>query len=207
MTATFKVDDVNQYEKVKEKILDTNINWERYDLIDDKGNLDTMSTNFNTLEDTSNMMIIIITVASFAILTLIFIFWIKSRTKEVAIYMSLGLTKINIIKQILIEALLVGIVALSISAGASIPVSKISVDYIVDNQVQQMEEQQTMEQGQVSGYDQNAGQKVKGSEVEITPKIYGTSFATILVLEVITVNVAGILIMKKKPKEILSEMS
>lgn len=207
MTATFKVDDVNQYEKVKEKILDTNINWERYDLIDDKGNLDTMSTNFNTLEDTSNMMIIIITIASFAILTLIFIFWIKSRTKEVAIYMSLGLTKINIIKQILIEALLVGIVALSISAVASIPVSKISVDYIVDNQVQQMEEQQTMEQGQVSGYDQNAGQKVKGSEVEITPKIYGTSFATILVLEVITVNVAGILIMKKKPKEILSEMS
>ena len=82
MTATFKVDDVNQYEKVKEKILDTNINWERYDLIDDKGNLDTMSTNFNTLEDTSNMMIIIITVASFAILTLILSFGLRVEPKK-----------------------------------------------------------------------------------------------------------------------------
>ena len=133
MTATFKVDDVNQYEEVKERILDTDINWERYDLLDDKGNLDTMSSNFNTLEETSNMMIIVITIASFIILTLIFIFWIKTRSKEVAIYMSLGLTKFNIIKQILIEALLVGIVALSISAIASIPVSKIAVNYIVDN--------------------------------------------------------------------------
>lgn len=207
MTATFKVDDVNQYEEVKERILDTDINWERYDLLDDKGNLDTMSSNFNTLEETSNMMIIVITIASFIILTLIFIFWIKTRSKEVAIYMSLGLTKFNIIKQILIEALLVGIVALSISAIASIPVSKIAVNYIVDNQVQQMEEQQIMQQGQVSGYDENAGQSVKGTEVKITPFIYGTSFATILILEVLTVNVAGILIMKKKPKEILSEMS
>lgn len=207
MTATFKVDDVNQYEEVKKRILDTDINWERYDLIDDKGNLDTMSSNFNTLEDTSNMMIIVITVASFVILTLIFIFWIKSRTKEVAIYMSLGLTKFNIIKQLLSEVLLVGVVALSISAIASLPVSQIAVNYIVDNQVQQMEEQQTIQQGQVSGYDKDAGQSVKGTEVKITPSIYGTSFATILVLEVITVNVAGILIMKKKPKEILSEMS
>ena len=74
----FKVDQVDEYEAVKERIQQTDINWERYDLIDNNGNLDTMASNFNDLEHISQMLLLIIAGASFIILSLIFVFWMKA---------------------------------------------------------------------------------------------------------------------------------
>ena len=72
--AYFKVEQVGEYEAVKERIQQTDINWERYDLIDNNGNLDTMASNFNDLEHISQMLLLIIAGASFIILSLIFVF-------------------------------------------------------------------------------------------------------------------------------------
>ena len=54
--AYFKVADVDDYEAVKEAIKKTDIDWRRYDLIDNNGNLDTMASNFNDLEKISNTL-------------------------------------------------------------------------------------------------------------------------------------------------------
>ena len=72
--AYFKVEQVDEYEAVKERIQQTDINWERYDLIDNNGNLDTMASNFNDLEHISQMLLLIIASASFIILSLNFCF-------------------------------------------------------------------------------------------------------------------------------------
>ena len=77
--AYFKVADVDEYETVKEAIKKTDIDWRRYDLIDNNGNLDTMASNFNDLEKISNTLLIVVMAASFAILFLIFIFWIRKQ--------------------------------------------------------------------------------------------------------------------------------
>ena len=55
--AYFKVGDVNDYDKVKEEIKNVDIQWEQYDLIDNNGNSETMSSNFNDLGKISNVMI------------------------------------------------------------------------------------------------------------------------------------------------------
>ena len=68
--AYFKVEDVEAYDEVKENLQNTDINWEQYDLIDNNGNSETMSSNFNDLAKVSEMMILIISVASFVILVL-----------------------------------------------------------------------------------------------------------------------------------------
>lgn len=47
--AYFKVGDINDYDKVKEEIKKVDIQWEQYDLIDNNGNSETMSSNFNDL--------------------------------------------------------------------------------------------------------------------------------------------------------------
>ena len=75
--AYFKVEDVEAYDEVKENLQKVDINWEQYDLIDNNGNSETMSSNFNDLAKVSEMMILVISVASFVILVLVFLFWLK----------------------------------------------------------------------------------------------------------------------------------
>ena len=76
--AYFKVKDVEAYDEVKQNLQNTDINWEQYDLIDNNGNSETMSSNFNDLAKVSEMMILVISVASFVILVLVFLFWLKN---------------------------------------------------------------------------------------------------------------------------------
>ena len=95
--AYFKVEQVDEYEAVKERIQQTDINWERYDLIDNNGNLDTMASNFNDLEHISQMLLLIIAGASFIILSLIFVFLDEKPNHEIGILMSLGISKLEIL--------------------------------------------------------------------------------------------------------------
>ena len=74
--AYFKVADVNDYENVKAAIKKMDIDWERYDLIDSNGNLETMASNFNHLEKISSTLLFGYAGVGWIILFLIFIFWI-----------------------------------------------------------------------------------------------------------------------------------
>ena len=58
--AYFKVADVNQYDEIKKEIQKVDIGWERYDLIDNNGNINKMSQNFNDLENISQILVIVV---------------------------------------------------------------------------------------------------------------------------------------------------
>ena len=105
--AYFIVEDVDQYDAVKEAVKKVKIGWERYDLIDNKGNLETMSSNFRDLQKISQIMIGVVAGASFVILFFVFLFWLKNRTQEVGIFLSLGIPKQRILGHILLKALLI----------------------------------------------------------------------------------------------------
>lgn len=51
--AIFSVADVDNYDSVKAALLQTDIDWSRYDLIDNNGNLETLAANFGSLAQTS----------------------------------------------------------------------------------------------------------------------------------------------------------
>ena len=53
------------------------------------------------------------------ILLIVFTMWVKSRKKEIAIYLSLGLSKASIIGQLILEAALIAVLAGVLSFGAS----------------------------------------------------------------------------------------
>ena len=105
--AYFKVADVNQYDEIKKEIQKVDIGWERYDLIDNNGNIDKMSKNFNDLERVSEILVIVVAGASLIILFLVFVFWMKGRVQEIRILLSLGTPKIKIFGQILLEAFMI----------------------------------------------------------------------------------------------------
>ncbi|MFR2719069.1 MAG: ABC transporter permease [Ruminococcus sp.] len=205
--AYFKVEDVEAYDKVKEHLQKVDINWEQYDLIDNNGNSETMSSNFNDLAKVSEMMILVISVASFVILVFVFLFWLKNRVQEVGIFLSLGVPKFRIIGQIWSEAIMIAVLSLMLSFAVAPAVSKVTANYLVSQQVQQMQEEEKNNEGKVSTEYVAPKQDVQSISVAVTPEMYLLDGVSVLVLITASVLVSGIVILKRNPKDILSEMS
>ncbi len=209
--AYFKLADVNEYEAVKEAVKHTDIAWEKYDLIDNNGNIDIMSANFNELEKYSKVLTWVISGAGLVILILIFLFWMKNRNKEIGIMLSMGVSKVRILVQILTEALLIAAAAILLSFLAAPKVSELTADYLVQQQVRNAEEQDLLDEGKVASSDgflnQKSGQKVQDVHTEITSGMLMKDGFGIAGMTVVSVWLAGFVILKKAPKDILSEMS
>ena len=205
--AYFKVANVDDYDDVKEAIKKTDINWQWYDLIDNNGNLDTMASNFNDLEKISNTLLLVVTGASFVILFLIFIFWIRNRTNEIGILLSIGIAKGKIFLQILTEAVLIGVLALALSFLIAPAVSNAAADYLVGQQAQQAELQDEMDTGKVATDYQAPELTVTDVETEITSTMLLADSLSVGVLIILSTGAASVLIFRKNPKDILSEMS
>ena len=169
--------------------------------------LDTMAANFNDLENISNTLLLIVTGASFVILFLIFIFWIKNRTNEIGILLSLGIAKGKIFMQILTEAILIGVLALSLSFLIAPAVSDAAADYLVGQQVEQAELQDEMNAGKVSTDYRPPELTVMNVETEITTNMLLIDSLSVGLLILFSTCAASVLIFRKKPKDILSEMS
>ncbi|MCI8513845.1 MAG: ABC transporter permease [Lachnospiraceae bacterium] len=205
--AYFKVADVDQYDAIREKIRKTDIGWERYDLIDKNGTMDTMSRNFNDLQNVSRIFVIVAAGAGLIILFLVFVFWMKGRGTEIGILLALGTAKIKILGQIVSEAFLIAAAAVLLSFAAAPAASKITVDYLVKQQVRQAYEQSVLEEGKVAKSAEDSEETVTGVSVSITPKLMlydGIGMAALILL---SVGASGILIAHKNPKDIFSEIN
>ncbi|MDE6389424.1 MAG: ABC transporter permease [Lachnospiraceae bacterium] len=204
--AYFKIADVNEYETVKERVIGVDIAWERYDLIDNNGNMNTLSANFNEMEKYSSILVGVIFVASLIILFLIFQFWMKSRDREIGIMLSMGTPKIQIIAQIMTEAFMVAAVALSISFLAAPMMSDLTADYLVKQQIQSAEEQDLLDEGKVALSYEKSEQNVVGVQTEITSGMLVQDVSSIVLLITVSVCAAGIVILKRNPRDILQEL-
>ncbi|MCI8561890.1 MAG: ABC transporter permease [Lachnospiraceae bacterium] len=205
--AYFKVADVNQYDVLKKEIQEVDIGWERYDLIDKNGNIDKMSQNFNDLENASEILVIVVAGASLVLLFLVFVFWMKGRGQEIGILLALGTLKIKIFGQILLEAFMIAAAAVFFSVAAAPAASEVMAGYLVEQQVQQADERSILEKGKVAKTVEDPEETVSGVSVEITPKLMLYDSIGVLVLIIISVGTAGILIARKNPKDIFSEIN
>ena len=204
--AYFKIADVNDYESVKKSVMGADIAWERYDLIDNNGNMNTLSANFNEMEKYSKILVWVISGASLIILFLIFQFWMKSRNREIGIMLSMGTSKIQILAQIMTEALMIAAVAVLLSFSAAPKVSGLTADYLVEQQIQSAEEQDLLDDGKVAFSYEKSGQNVVGVQAEITSEMLIQDAMGIALLITISVCVSGIAILKRNPKDILQDI-
>lgn len=206
--AIFKVEDVDKYDAVKAAIEKVDIDWTRYDLIDNNGDIKNMAENFNDMEKTSQVLLAVVSIASFIILCLIFLFWIKNRTQEIGVLLALGEYKKNILGQFVWEAVVIGTVGLLLSFVVSPGVSQITASYLAQQTQEQAQGQTSADEGLVSADGYTApNMEIQDVEISITPGMIVKDSAAIVILLVVSVSVSGITIMRKKPKEILSEMS
>lgn len=205
--AYFKVRNVNQYDSVKEAVKKADIDWERYDLIDNNGNFETMASNFNDLENISQMLLIIVIGAGSAILSLIFVFWIKNRVQEIGILLALGTAKVKILGQILLEAFIIAAVAVMLSFTVAPGISKITAEYLADQQIRQEKEQALLDEGKIEKPFEESDQTVTDVIVSVSYQMKLSDAGCIAVMLIFSVGVSGIMVIRRNPKDILSEMS
>ena len=206
--ATFWVENVDEYDTVKEQIKKADINWKRYDFLDNTGMSDTMAENFGDLDEMSSMILILVAVSGSVIIFLVFLFWLKGRIHEIGIFLAIGKSKAAIIAQMMLEGILIGCVSFMLATVCAPALSKSVADYLVGYQVKQQEEQRQAEKG-ISG---GAGvveyeTEVMGVETKVTGNIILLSACSILSVILVAVSSSCIFVVVQKPKEILSKMS
>ncbi len=205
--AYFKVGNVDDYESVKERIKALDLDWELYDFIDNNGNLNTMAENFNNLENISETMLWIVAGGSFVILFLIFLFWIRNRNNEIGVLLSLGISKSKILLQIVTEAFMIGIIAICISFVVAPATSQAAATYLVGQQEEQAQLEKDAVEGQVSTEYKDVKLTITGVQAEVTKDMLIVDGLGIGALIILSTSAASILIFRKNPKNILSEMS
>lgn len=162
--------------------------WKLYDLIDNNGNLTTMAGNFNDLENISETMLWIVAGGSFIILFLIFLFWIRNL-------------------QIVIEALMIGVIALGISFAAAPAASQAAATYLIGQQEEQAQLEKEAVEGQAATDYKEPELAVTGVQADVTKDMLMIDSLGTGALIILSASAASVLIFRKNPKNILSEMS
>lgn len=206
--ATFWVEDVDEYDTVKEQMKRADINWKRYDFIDNTGMSDTMAENFGDLDEMSSMILVLVAVSGTVIVFLVFLFWLKGRVHEIGIFLAIGKSKAAIIAQMIAEGILIGCISFVLATACAPALSKSVAEYLVGYQVRQQEEQKKAEESMSGG----AGvieyeTEVLGVETEMTGKVILLSACSILGVILVAVLSSCMFVVVQKPKEILSKMS
>ena len=118
----------------------------------------------------------------------------------------MGTSKIQMFIQIMTEAIMIAAVAVLISFLAAPGVSRLTADYLVEQQIQSVEEQDLLDEGKVAFSYEKSEQSVVGVQAEITSGMLLQDAAGIALLLTITVCASGIAIWKRNPKDILQSL-
>lgn len=205
--AVFWVEDVNEYETVRERIKSVDIGWERYDFLDNTGMSDTMAENFNDLSKVSSLILVFVMVSSVLILLFVFLFWMKNRVHEMGVLLSIGKGKGTIVLQVLMEGLLIGAVAFVLATFLAPFVSKQVADNLVGYQIQEELERNQAEERMVAKSVTETKSSVVGVSVDLGTEVVLFSAISTMGMIVVSVLGSGIYVASQKPKDILSKMS
>ena len=177
-SADFFVNDPQQLEAIINNVQKiSSINWNNYKII---ANDEVYERVENSISDTNSLLsvlVIIVVCVSAAIIILLLSMWLKSRKREIGILMSIGISKLMILLQYIIETLLIAVISFPLSYLVSINLAG--------------------SLGILFG---------KPANIEVTLEhFYIVAICGIILLVISTIS-SCIPVMRYKPKEILSQM-
>lgn len=125
------------------------------------------------------------------VLSLVLILWLRERIYEIGIFLSIGISKIQIIMQFIFELIFISIPSIISSLFLGNVLLKVIVDGFIDS-----------ENSMISG-----GSLINNSSFMLNITTLGQSYLILISIIVLSVVFASSLILIKKPKEILSKIS
>lgn len=184
------VKDAQQLDKVKEDIKALDIDWSKYEIIKDSKAFEQASGAVLSMKHIIRLISALIVIGAIVVLTLILILWIRERTYEIGILLSIGFSKFRIMSQFILELVFISLPALIVALlSGSILISQLLGAIVTD--------ESAFVQGGL--YQQGFGLDNITSLLQC--------YAVLIGIIVISVVAASATILVKKPKDILSKVS
>ena len=201
----------DKVDKVISNVKKLSVDWSKYTISKSEDTFLALTKSFDALEKIVNIILFGSFIVGIIILSLILAFWIQGRVHETGILLSMGVSKINIISQYIIELLLISVIAFGGSYFSSKAISQ-NIGTAIVNQAskQAVQDVKSGFGGFSFGNDANTN-LLTHTVSEIDVKVDGKEVFYVYILGagiiVISVLISSASIIRLKPKEILSKMS
>ena len=199
------MENVDEYDTIKEQMKQADIDWKRYDFLDNTGMSEVVASNFGDLETMSTIILVLVMCASVVILFLVCLLWLGSRVHEIGVFLAMGKRKGMIVMQMVLEGILIGSIAFGLATFCAPAISEGVADYLVGYELEQQEAEKNAEQG-IKLYLEN-DTEVVGVQAAVTGEVILLSVSSVIGIIVAAVLLSYVSVAVKKPQEILSRMS
>lgn len=201
--AVFEVADVDDYDTVKAALKQVPIDWSRYDLIDNNGNLETMAANFGSLSEISDGLLLVTAGAGLGLLLAILAFWMRARRRELGILRALGQTGRALWRQLVCEALIVSVLALAASFAAAPLVNDAAMAKLTAMSAEQDALADAAEAADVASDYVAPVLTAQNVTTTLSPAMLAADAAAVGALVVFSVTLTSGCALRRKPRELL----
>lgn len=213
----FFVDDPKNIDTIAAEIRKLDLDWSCFKLTVDNTAYEAVASPLTAMQSMVTGLIIGIVIVSIGILALILNMWIKQRTHETGILLSIGVSKVKIVAQYILETLMIAIIAFGLSNFTSGTIAQGTSNLLFAQAIQNQPEveidlpddgtEYLDITGQYIPYDTSNMITPDNVEVHVTPA--SLLWVTLLGIVICTaaVTLASLPVMKMQPKNILSQMS
>lgn len=197
----FYITDPAQLESITRKVqLLPSIDWTTHFICTNDFQYSKIADELQSLGDLVKILLVLVSNVSTAVLTLLLTMRIRGRMQEAGILLAAGISKKQILAQFLLEVLSVAVLALSLSYIASLGITRF-LGYSLFGQLQpNLLNEETLLTGAKSGILIEHYLELSGAKISLI-------YLCQCVVVTVSTFVSSIMIIRLKPKEILSKMS
>ena len=213
----FFVDDPRDIDKIAAQIQKLDLDWSCFKLTVDNTAYEAVASSLTAMQNMVTGLIIGIVIVSIGILALILNMWIKQRTHETGILLSIGVSKVKIVAQYILETLMIAVIAFGLSYFSSGAIAQGTSNLLFSQvaETQPIPEIETPDDGteylditgQYIPYDTSNMVAPDSIEVHVTAEHLLWVYLLGMVICTAAVVLASLTVVKMKPKNILSQMS
>lgn len=197
----FYITDPAQLGRITQNVqLLPSIDWTTHFIRTNDFQYSKIADELQSLGDLVKILLVLVSVVSTAVLTLLLTMRIRGRMQEAGILLAAGISKKQILAQFLLEVLSVTVFALILSYIASLGMTRLLGCSLFSELQPNLLNEETLTTGAKSGIQIENYLKLSGAKMTL---IYLCQFVVIMV----STFVSSIMVMRLKPKEILSKMS
>ena len=213
----FFVDDPRDIDKIAAQIRKLDLDWNCFTLTVDNTAYEAVASSLTAMQNMVTGLITGIVIVSIGILALILNMWIKQRTHETGILLSIGVSKVKIVAQYILETLMIAMIAFGLSYFSSGAIAQGTSNLLFSQvaETQPIPEIETPDDGteylditgQYIPYD--TSNMVAPDSIEVHVTVEHLLWVYLLGMAICTAAVvlASLPVVKMKPKNILSQMS
>lgn len=188
---TLFTDTPKKMDEAIKRVKELNVDWSKYNIDKDANAFKEALESLNGIKHIIKIMTYSIMIGGLAVLSLILILWLRERIYEIGILLSMGVSKIKIIAQFIMELILISLPTIVIS----LIFGNLAVNQIVEGLVNSDDTTSITSNFLSKGYTVDS---------LIT---FMQSYGILVIIIIISVIAASGMILIKKPKEILSKIS